>query len=52
MAIALACWPIFKMVSFFDYLVFFGAGFCTEQLYMICRTDLDRLFLILFFDPK
>ena len=26
-ALALACWPIFKMVSFFDYLVFFGAVF-------------------------
>ena len=27
-----ALWPIFKMVSFLEYLVFFGAVFCTEQL--------------------
>ena len=25
-------WPIFKMVSFLEYLVFFRAVFCTEQL--------------------
>ena len=31
-AIAFALWPIFKMVSFLEYLVFFGAVFCTEQL--------------------
>ena len=31
-AIAFACWPIFKMVSFVEYLVFFEAVSCTEQL--------------------
>ena len=31
-AIAFARWPIFKIVSFFEYLVFFRAAFCTEQL--------------------
>ena len=29
-AIAFARWPIFKMVSFLEYLVFFRALFCTE----------------------
>ena len=29
---AFARWPIFKMVSFLEYLVFFEALFCTEQL--------------------
>ena len=27
-----AYWPIFKMVLFLENLVFFGAGFCAEQL--------------------
>ena len=31
-AIAFARWPIFKIVSFLEYLVFFGAVFCREQL--------------------
>ena len=31
-SIAFARWPIFKMVSFLEYLVFFPAVFCTEQL--------------------
>ena len=31
-AIAFACWPTFKILSFLEYLVFFGAVFCTEQL--------------------
>ena len=31
-AMAFASWPIFKMVSFLKYLVFFAAVFCTEQL--------------------
>ena len=31
-AIAFARWPIFKMLSFLEYLVFFGAVFFTEQL--------------------
>ena len=40
------------MVSFLEYLVFFGAVFCTEQLWMICRMDFDMFFWILIFDPK
>ena len=40
------------MLSFLEYLVFFGAVFCTEQLQMICRMDVDMLFGILIFDPK
>ena len=51
-AIAFAWWPIFKMVSFLEYFVFFGAGFCTEQLQIICRKDFDMFFWILIFDPK
>ena len=51
-AIAFAWWPIFKMVSFLEYLVFFRAVFCTEQLQMICRMDFDTFFGILIFDPK
>ena len=31
-AIAFARWPIFKLVLFLEYLVFFRAVFCTEQL--------------------
>ena len=31
-AIAFAKWPIFKMVSFLEYLVFFRAVVCTELL--------------------
>ena len=31
-SIAFARWPIFKMVSFLKYMVFFQAVFCTEQL--------------------
>ena len=40
------------MVSFLEYLVFFGALFGTEQLEMICRLDFDMFFGILIFDPK
>ena len=40
------------MVSFLEYLVFFGAFSCTEQLEMICRIDFDMFFGILIFDPK
>ena len=31
-AIAFARWPIFRIVSFLEYLAFWGAVFCTEQL--------------------
>ena len=51
-AIAFAWWPIFKMLSFLDYLVFFRAVFCTEQLWMICRMDFDMFFAILILHPK
>ena len=51
-AIAFAWWAIFKMVSFLEYLVFFEAVFCLEQLKMICRMDFDMFFGILIFDPK
>ena len=40
------------MVSFHEYLVFFGAVFCLEQLQMICRMNFDMFFGILIFDPK
>ena len=36
------------MVSFLEYLVFFGAVFCTEQLEMICTVDFD-IFLEFYF---
>ena len=49
---AFASWPIFKMVSFLEYVVFFGANFCTQQLEMICRMDFDMFFRILIVDPK
>ena len=51
-AIAFAWWPIFKMLSFLEYFVFFRAVFCTAQLWMICRVDFDMFFGILIFDPK
>ena len=51
-AIGFAWWPIFKMVSFLEYLVFFGAVFCTELLEITCRMDFDMFFGILIFDPK
>ena len=37
------------MVLFLEYLVFFEAVFCTEQLEMICRMDFDIFFKIFFF---
>ena len=40
------------MVSFLEYLVFFEAVLCLEQLEMICRMDFDMFFGILIFDPK
>ena len=51
-AIAFVWWPIFKMVLFLEYLVFFGAVFCTQQLKMIFRMDFHMFFGILIFDPK
>ena len=40
------------MVSFLEYLVFFGAVFWNDQLEMICKIDLDMFFGILIFDQK
>ena len=51
-AIAFAWWPIFKMVSFLECLVFFAAVFCREQLQMICRMEFDMFFGILIFHLK
>ena len=42
----------YQNVSFLEYLMFFGAVFCTEQMYMICKMDFDMFFGILIFDPK
>ena len=50
--IALPKWPIFKIVLFLEYLVFFGAVFCTELLYCALRIDFCMFFGILIFDPN
>ena len=50
--IALPKWPIFKMVLFLEYLVFFGAVFCTELFYCARKMDFCTFFGILIFDPK
>ena len=45
-AIAFALWPflaIFKMLSFFEYSLFFGAVFCMELLQSVCR-NVFRMF--------
>ena len=51
-AIAFANWPIFKMVSFLEYLVFFRTVFCRKLLQCACRFDLCMFFGILIFDPN
>ena len=50
--IALPKWPIFKILLFLQYLVFFGAVFWTELLYCARRIDFCMFFGILIFDPK
>ena len=40
------------MVSFLEYLGFFGAVFFTEQLEMVSRMDFNMFFGIVIFDPK
>ena len=40
------------MLSFLEYLMFFGAVLCTEQLQMIFKMDFGTFFGILTFDPK
>ena len=44
--------PIFKMLSFLEYYVFFRASFCIEQLYCVCRFVFDMFLAILIFDPN
>ena len=51
-AIGFPRWPIFKLVSFLQYLVFFRADFCTEQLYCACRMVFRMFFAFLIFDPN
>ena len=52
MTIAFAWWPIFKMLSFLEYLVFFKQFFWTQLVEMICRMDFNLFFGILVFYPK
>ena len=40
-AIDFARWPIFNIVSFLEYLVFFRTVFCTELLQCEYRIDFD-----------
>ena len=44
--------PIFKIVLFLEYLVFFRAVFCTEQLQCYCRMVFRMLLRYLNFDPN
>ena len=54
-AIAFGWWPflaILKMLSFFEYSLFFRAVFCIEQLQSVVETFLACYFAFLIFDPK
>ena len=54
-SIAFAWWPflaIFKMLSFFEYELFFQAVFCIEQLQCVVETFLACFYAFLIFDPK
>ena len=54
-SIVFAWWPflaIFKMLSFFQYLLFSGAVFCTEQLQCVVETFLACFYAFLIFEPK
>ena len=51
-AIAFLRWPIFKIVSFLEYLVVFRAVFCTEQLQYSCRIVFCMILAFLLFDPN
>ena len=44
--------PIFKMVSFLEYLIFFKAVFYIEKLYCAYRVVFGVFCAILFFDPN
>ena len=43
---------IFKMLSFFEYYLFFKAVFCIEKLYCVCTFVFYMFLAILFFDQK
>ena len=52
-SIAFAWWPffpIFKMLSFCEYWLFFGAVFCIEQLQRVVETFLACFYAFLIFD--
>ena len=51
-AIAFEKWPIFKIVSLLEYLVFFRAVFCTEQLQCSCRIVFHMFLAFIIFDPN
>ena len=51
-AIAFARWPIFKIVSFLEYLMFFQTGFSTQQLKYSCRMAFRMFLAFLIFDPN
>ena len=51
-SIAFAWWPfldIFKILSFFEYQLFFGTVFCIEQLQCVVETFLACFYAFLFF---
>ena len=54
-SIAFAWWPflvIFKMLSFFEYKLFFRAVFFIKQLWFAVETFLACFYAFLIFDPK
>ena len=51
-SIAFARWPIFKMLSFLEYLVISWAVFCTEQLKCTRRVVFRMFLAILVFDTN
>ena len=54
-SIGFAWWPffaIFKMLSFFQYELFFRAFFCIEQLQCVVETFLACSYAFLIFEPK
>ena len=51
-AITFARLPIFKIVSFLEYLVFFRTVFCTEQIYCSCTMVFGMFLAFLIFDPN
>ena len=54
-SIAFAWWPflaIFKMLSFFQYELFFRSFFCIEQQQCVVETFLACFYAFLIFEPK